>query len=269
MPAQLLGDGEHEVGRGDALGELAVKLEADDPRHEHGDGLAEHRGLGFDAANAPADDSQPVHHRGVGVGADQRVGIDRSVIGVEDHAGQVLQVDLMTDPRVGRDHAQPVEGLLAPPEELVPLAVAVELPLRVERERVSGAETINDHRVVDHQLGRHMGLDACRITAQRLDAVPHRCQVDDGGDAGEVLHQDPRGENATSRFGAEEGSQVASCFDVGGGDRPAVLVTKQVLQQHLQRVRKSRDVESTERRERKVFVGALTHYELSAAAERI
>ena len=38
--------------RGRAGGELAEELEADDLRDEHGDGLAEHRGLGLDAADA-------------------------------------------------------------------------------------------------------------------------------------------------------------------------------------------------------------------------
>jgi hypothetical protein len=37
--------------------------------------LAEHRGLGLDAADAPAEHGQAVDHRGVAVGADQRVGI--------------------------------------------------------------------------------------------------------------------------------------------------------------------------------------------------
>ena len=69
-----LGDGEDEVGRRRPLGELAAEPEADDLRHEHGDGLAEEHGLGLDAADAPAEDAQAVDHRRVRVGADQRVG---------------------------------------------------------------------------------------------------------------------------------------------------------------------------------------------------
>ena len=190
MAAQLLRDGQHQVGRGDPLDELAVQLETDDPRHEHRDGLAEHRRLRLDAPYTPADDPQPVHHRRVGVGADQRVGIDRSVLGVEDDAREVLQIDLMTDARLGRDHAQPVEGLLAPPQELVALAVAVELALGIESECVARPESIHDHRVVDHQLGRYVRLDACRIAAQRFDAVTHGRHVDHCWHAGEILQQD-------------------------------------------------------------------------------
>ena len=60
--AQQLGDGEDEVGGGRALGQRAVEPEADDRRHQHRDRLAEHRGLGLDAADAPAEHAQPVHH---------------------------------------------------------------------------------------------------------------------------------------------------------------------------------------------------------------
>ena len=52
--AQLLGDGEHDVGRGGPGRDRAGQLEADHARDEHRDGLAEHGRLGLDAADAPA-----------------------------------------------------------------------------------------------------------------------------------------------------------------------------------------------------------------------
>ena len=73
--AQQLGDREDEVGRGRALGQLALEAEADDLRDEHRDRLAEHRGLGLDAADAPAEHAEAVDHRRVRVGADERVGV--------------------------------------------------------------------------------------------------------------------------------------------------------------------------------------------------
>ena len=73
--AQHLGDGEDEVGGGGALAQFAGELEADDLRDQHGDGLAEHGGFGLDAADAPAEHAEAVDHGGVGVGADERVGI--------------------------------------------------------------------------------------------------------------------------------------------------------------------------------------------------
>ena len=73
--AQQLGDREDEVGRGGALGQLAVELEAEDLRDEHRHRLAEHRRLGLDAADAPAQHAEAVDHRRVRVGADERVGV--------------------------------------------------------------------------------------------------------------------------------------------------------------------------------------------------
>ena len=73
--AQHLGDRQHQVGGGGALGQVAVELEADDARDEHRDRLAEHGRLGLDAADAPADHADAVDHRGVRVGADAGVGV--------------------------------------------------------------------------------------------------------------------------------------------------------------------------------------------------
>src|SRR5690606_5360546 len=118
--AEHLGDGEDQVGGGGALGELAGEPEADDLGGEHVDGLAEHDGLGLDAADAPADDAEAVDHGGVAVGADERVGEDLAVAvdgAGEDAAGEVLEVDLVDDAGGGRDGAEVVEALLAPLEE--------------------------------------------------------------------------------------------------------------------------------------------------------
>ena len=66
---------QHEVGRGHAFAQLAVQVHADHVRRQEVHRLAEHAGLGLDAAHAPADDADAVDHRRVAVGADQRVGV--------------------------------------------------------------------------------------------------------------------------------------------------------------------------------------------------
>ena len=96
--AQDLGHREHEVGRGRALRQLARQLEADDLRHEHRQRLAEHRGLGLDAADAPAEHAEPVDHRRVRVGADERVR-ERDAVARLDDAREELEVDLVADAR--------------------------------------------------------------------------------------------------------------------------------------------------------------------------
>ena len=59
--------------RGRAFRQLAGELEADDLRNQHRRRLAEHRGFGFDAADAPAEHADAVDHRGVRVGAEHGV----------------------------------------------------------------------------------------------------------------------------------------------------------------------------------------------------
>ena len=70
-----LGDMEGKVGRGDAFTQAASEVHADNFRSQEIHGLAEHSRLGLNAAHAPADDAEAVDHSGVGIGADERVGI--------------------------------------------------------------------------------------------------------------------------------------------------------------------------------------------------
>ena len=88
--AQRLRDSEDEIGGRSALAQLAGKFVADDLRNQHRDGLAEHGGLGLNAAHAPAEHAEAVDHGGVRVGADERVRISIKLaidLGGEDHAG--------------------------------------------------------------------------------------------------------------------------------------------------------------------------------------
>ncbi len=187
--AQDLGDGEHEVGRGRALGQRAVEPEADDLRHEHRDRLAEHRRLGLDAADAPAEHAEAVDHRRVRVGADDRVGIGLAVA-LLDHAGEELEVDLVADAGVRRHRLEVREGALAPAEECVALPVAAELERRVPLDREPGRKVVDLHRVVDHELDRDQRVDLLRVAAEVGHRGAHRGQVDDGRHAREVLQQD-------------------------------------------------------------------------------
>ena len=194
--AQHLGHGQHEVGRGRPLGQLAAELEADDLRQQHRDRLAQHRRLGLDPADAPAEHAEAVDHRRVRVGADEGVGIgleDPVVLAAVDDLGQVLEVDLVADAGRRRHDAEVVEGLLAPLEERVALAVALEVALGVDGEGALVAEGVDLDRVVDHEVDVDQRVDRGRVAADLLHRVAHRGQVDDGRHAGEVLHQHPGG----------------------------------------------------------------------------
>ena len=109
----------------------------------------------------------------------------------QEHAlGEVLEVHLVHDARPRRHDAEVVERHLAPAQELVPLAVARELQLDVQVERLVRAEVVDLHRVVDHQVDRHQRVDLLRIAAEPLHRGPHRGEVDDARHAGEVLQHD-------------------------------------------------------------------------------
>ena len=115
--AQHLGHGQDQVGRGGPLGQLAAELEADHLRQQHRDRLAEHRRLGLDPADAPAQHAEAVDHRRVRVGADQRVrvGLQGAVaLAAVDDLGDVLEVDLVADAGRRRHDAEVVEGLAGP-----------------------------------------------------------------------------------------------------------------------------------------------------------
>ena len=146
-------------------GKRAHELEADDLRDEHRDRLAEHRRLGLDPADAPAEHAEPVDHRRVRVRADERVG-EGDAVAVVDDAGEKLEVDLVDDARARRDDLEVGERALAPAQERVALAVALELELGVPRDREPCRVLVHLHRVVDHELGGEQRVDLLRIASE-------------------------------------------------------------------------------------------------------
>ncbi len=236
MLAQHLGDGQDQVSGGRALRQRAGELEADHPGDEHADRLAQHGGLGLDAADAPPEHAEPVDHGGVRVGAEQGVGIGLPVLRREDHTGQVLEVDLMADAGVGRHHPEGVEGALAPAQEPVAFLVALELQLGVASVGVAGAVHVSDDRVVDDQLSRYERIHPVRIAPQLRHGVAHGRQIDHGGHTGEVLHEDAGRGEGDLLAGLSIRVPFSQGHDIPGVDSDAVLVAEHVLQEHLERV---------------------------------
>ena len=123
--AQHLRDGQHQIGRGHAFLELAVKAHADHFRQHHRVRLAEHRGFGFDAADAPTEHRKAIHHRGVRIGADQRIRISNlagdGLVGEFDlclagpnRLREIFKIDLVADAGAGRHHAEILKRALRP-----------------------------------------------------------------------------------------------------------------------------------------------------------
>ena len=76
------------------------------------------------------------------------------VVGSDDRA-RYSRFTWCTMPVPGGTTRKLSKRLLAPAQELVALAVALELELDVRSQRAVGAELVHLHRVVDHQIDRH------------------------------------------------------------------------------------------------------------------
>jgi hypothetical protein len=69
------------------------------------------------------------------------------------------EIDLVHDADAGWHHAECLEGLLSPLQQLVALSVAFELEVEVHLQRRGGTEKIHLHRVVHDEIHRHKRLD--------------------------------------------------------------------------------------------------------------
>ena len=247
LGAEHLHDLEHEIGSRRAFDHPSGQLEADDFGNQHRDRLAEHGGLGLDAADPPAEHGHAVDHGGVAVGAHQRVRVGDGLavlVGVgPDGLGEALEIDLVADAGARRHHAEIVEGGLAPFEELVALHVALVFALDVHAQGARIAELVDHDRVVDHEIHRAERVDPLRVAVERSDSVAHRCEVDHRGHAGEVLHQHPRRPvGDLAGVVAAHGGPVGKGPDVVLRDGLAVLKAEHVLEHDPQRGGQAREV---------------------------
>ena len=237
--AKHLGDGQHQIGRGDAFLQLAVQAEADDVGDQHGDRLAEHRRLRLNPTDTPAEYAQPVHHGGVAVRAVAAIGIDIGVADIRrgpDHLRQVFEVHLVADAGARRDNTEIIEGRLPPAEELIALAITLELHIDVLLKRVGGTRIVDHHRVIDDQINRHQRVHLPRIAAELDDAVAHGGQIDDPGHTGEILHQNARRAEGDFLVRTALGQPAGNRAGVIDRVAAAVLKAQHVLEQHLQAV---------------------------------
>ncbi len=96
--------------------------------------------------------------------------------------------------------------------------------------------------VVDDELGGLERVDLLGVAAEGAHGVAHGGQIDDGGDAGEVLHEDAGRHVGDLAGGFGPGVPVGEEADVVRGDRAAVFVAQQILQQDAQRVGQAREI---------------------------
>ena len=167
---------------------------------------------------------------------------ERHAVADLDDAAQVLQVHLVADAHPGRDDAEVAEGALRPAQELVALAVALVLALDVARVGPVRPERVHLHRVVDDEVDRHQRVDPAGIGPAAVDGGAQRGQVDDGGHAGQILHEHAGRHEGELRTGmrrrpGRQGADVVLAHVLAAG--PA----QEVLEQHADRVRERQRVD--------------------------
>ena len=111
-----------------------MQTETNDLRNEHRRGLAEHGGLCFDSADAPAEDAQGIDHGSVGIRAHDRIGISLKPVAVRhgaDDSREVFQIHLVADSGVWWNDFEVLKRRLPPAQERVALDVTLKLQLRI------------------------------------------------------------------------------------------------------------------------------------------
>ena len=267
--AQHLRDGEDQVGRGSAFGQLAGQLEADDGGKKHRGRLAQHARFGFNAADAPADDAESVDHRCMRIGSDEGIGISGAVFFKNDRR-EIFEVHLMDDSGVGRDDAEILERSLAPFEERIALLIALKFHQGIEVEGIGGAEFVDLHGVIDDQIHRDHGIGFFRIGAKFREGVAHGGEVDHAGHAGEILKQDAGG-TEVDLGGGRRGIPFRDVLDIGALDGEVVLKAQEIFEKNLDGIGNAREVEAgfLKRGEPVNLIGAAADAKLARGAEGV
>ncbi len=126
---------------------------------------------------APTEYAETVDHGGVRVGANERVGIGNQLavnLSGENYAGKIFQIYLVADSHPGRNGGEVAEGRLAPLQECITLAVALEFKAVMFASKAPVVPNSSTWTaVVNDEFCRDERIDALRVTAQRLDGVAH------------------------------------------------------------------------------------------------
>src|SRR5829696_4007613 len=136
----------------------------------------------------------------------------------------------MDDARGWRHDRKIVEGLLAPLQELVTLAIALELPLGIELQGSRRSESVDLDRMVYDEVGRNEWVDLPWISAHILHRATHRREVDDRRHTGEVLHDNPG--RQVRKLSADRLGPVGQRLDVLFRDEYSTSVAQERLEHH-------------------------------------
>ena len=246
--AKNLGEGEGKVGGGGSGREFAREVDADDFRGEEGERLTEHSRFGFDSAYTPTHDAEAVNHGGMGIGADERVGVsEEGTVGLffgKNATSEVLEVNLVNDADAWGNDAEGLESLLAPLKEFVAFAVTFKFVLHVEHEGLLGAVDVDLDGVIDDEIDGDEGFDELRIFFEPSDGIAHSGEIDEKGYASEILQNDAGDSEGNFFRGRFLSIPAGKIFDVAGASRKAVAMAENRFEDDTQGDGKAGEVES-------------------------
>ena len=141
----------------------------------------------------------------------------------------------MADAGARRYDAEIVEGCLTPFQKSVTFAIALIFFRHIEPEGLLAAEEVDHHRVIDDEIDGGERIDFLRIAAEALHRIAHRGQIDDGWNAGKILHEHAGRPEGDFKLGlAAVYEPLGHALDMLAGDRTPILIPQQVFQQHLE-----------------------------------
>ena len=233
---QLLSDSEDQIGGGGTRGELALQLEPNNLGEDHGDLLTAHDGLSLQTTNTPSTDTETVDHRGVRVGTDNRVRVQKTVL-VKDGATEELQVDLMNNTGTRGDNEEIVKGLSTPLQEAETLVVPLHLNFLILLEgSLVPSRLVDLDGVIDDKIDRDKRVDLLGVTTQVLHGLTHSGQIDNSRDTGEILENDTSGKERNLGLSLVV-SPVEDGLNMSLGEPELIAVTNGTLQQDTNTVR--------------------------------
>ncbi len=157
------------------------------------------------------------------------------------NGGEVLQIHLVNDAGRGWNNSYAFESVLSPAKELIALSIARELNFCVTLQCIRRSEVIYLYGVIDDQIDRHKGIDACWIAALAGKFGAHGGVIDQRGNTGEILHDHPRRQEGNIGSMVAVGLPGSKGVDIIFGDDPVVDLPQKGFKQDADRERKTID----------------------------
>ena len=147
---EKLGDRQRKIGRRHAFFRPPLSRTPMTTGVRTGMGSAEHRRFGLDTADAPAEDTEPVDHRRVGVCADEcirkRERPSALILALHHTLREIFEIDLVTNAKAWRNDPKLFECALSQRRNVVALLIALEFLLQVGVQRVGRARLVQLNR---------------------------------------------------------------------------------------------------------------------------